>query len=595
MTASLPLRPLMSLVLTGLLLSLAAGPALLPRAAAVADGASPLGINLAAVTDYSDEDPFLDRMKNARGWFGQTATTFDTDETAAIQLDSRGWVTTLTPRAGSGARFTRVATFLMDTGGSQQHNDYAGDYAVRYAGSGSLEYGNATLISRSAGRDVIRIGSAGQVQLRIVSTDPQGSGDYLRNIAVVRLDHEARWLAGEIFDPDWLALQAPFRTLRFLDWMRINGAAERLPFAERPRISDAFYSSAAGVPLEIMTALSNLQDAEPWFTMPTHASDADISAFAARVLATLEAGRRVYVEYSNEVWNTGAAFHPQGSYVDEQAAFWFPTTAAQDWFTARINYHGKRSAEVCQLWRSAFGAQADRVVCVLGAQAANSWTAEEALTCPLWVNHADNPQPGVSCQARGLDAVAIAPYFGSYLGDPDWQTQVRTFSLNRLFSELSTGGEIVDPQPGDWNDPPPAGALAEAHGWMQSYAAQATALGYRLLAYEGGQHLAAIGSAAQDEQLVALFTAANRDPRMGELYAQYLTDWRAAGDLLLHYNLAARSGPYGNWGALEYRDQATAPKYAALAAFAAAQRCDWADCAVTVVPTHQLLVPLAWR
>ena len=36
----------------------------------------------------------------------------------------------------------------------------------------------------------------------------------------------------------------------------------------------------------------------------------------------------------------------------------------------------------------------------------------------------------------GFDAIAIAPYFGSYLGDPEQAPRVRSMSLDQLFAEI---------------------------------------------------------------------------------------------------------------------------------------------------------------
>ena len=524
----------------------------------VASGAA-LGVNLAELVDYSDEDPFIDVFKISRAWYGQRDGEFDTNESDAIDVDAAGWVRSLTPTR-PGARFTRVATIMMVSG--DVHNDYAGTYVVRYAGSGTLSYSGASVLSRQPGREVIVVSDAsGYVQLRIEATD---ASNYLRDIHVMRVEYEDDWLAGAVFNPAWLAKLAPFETIRFMDWMRTNGSTQQT-FAERPMVDDARYTTELGAPLEVMVALANQQQAAPWFTMPAPANDAYMQAFAAQVHDQLDSDIPVYVEYSNEVWNTGGSFHPQGSYIDTQAAAEFGSAATDEWFTARMNWHGKRTAEMCAIWHAVFADRPGQLVCVLGAQAANTWTAAEALDCPWWRTDPDNERPGQRCQAHGIDAVAIAPYVGSYIGDPAWSNQVRRWSVQTLFAEINTGGYVNDPAPGDWNDPPAAGALTEAIGWMQDYRAQADDLGYRLVAYEAGQHLAGIGAAQSDAALEQLFLAANRDDRMGQLYNDYLAAWQAnSPEVMVLFQLASRSSQYGHWGLLEYIEQATSPKYQAV-------------------------------
>jgi hypothetical protein len=93
------------------------------------------------------------------------------------------------------------------------------------------------------------------------------------------------------------------------------------------------------------------------------------------------------------------------------------------------------------------------------------------------------------------------------------------------------------------------------------------------VAYEGGQHIVGLTETLNDKSVNELFMAANRDPRMGEAYAQHLEDWRAAGGGL--YNLWNSVGPYtlwGSWGLLEYRDQAASAKYDAVSRIIAAEK-----------------------
>jgi|GEM_PF-813362 len=561
----------------------AAGPAL-----PTSHAQSPLGMNLAPIFDYNDEDPFLDFFKLSRGWIplcvpGRDAgctTWWDTGEKAKIQLDEYGWVTSL-PKGEGGTIFTRVAALLL-TGGAP--HDYTGDYVVLYDGEGEMTYSiGATKLSGSPGRDLIRVASDGNVRLTIVSTDPQGTGNYIRNIRVVRSDREAD-LGNALFNPAWLARLEPFNTLRFMDWMRTNGSQQQ-EFSNRPQEADARYSTEKGVPIEVMVKLANVANSEPWFNMPHKATDDYVRQFADKVRGSLNPHLRVYVEYSNEVWNT---MFSQGQDIENWAQTELPGGSASG-YTKRINWFGKRSAQVCQIWKEAFGDEASRVVCVLGAQAANTWTATEALDCPLY-------RPilgGKTCQEMGLQTVAIGPYFGHYLGTPAFQSQVREMTLDDLFAEITHGGVVVDTDLSDWIKVPTGGALEEAYSWMDNYDAMAAARDFHVVAYEGGQHLAGVGSVANDGAIEALFKAANRDPRMGEAYAAYLEHWRSAPngrlELFVPFLLAQRYTKWGSWGTLEHIDQAGSPKYDALVGFAGTQPCGWTDCAIVDPSAPQTL------
>jgi hypothetical protein len=86
------------------------------------------------------------------------------------------------------------------------------------------------------------------------------------------------------------------------------------------------------------------------------------------------------------------------------------------------------------------------------------------------------------------------------------------------------------------------------------------------VAYEGGQHLVGVYGAENNERLTARLQAANRHPRMGQIYARYLAAWqRAGGDLFCHFSSVSRWSKWGSWGLLEYSDDrlADAPKFLA--------------------------------
>src|SRR5262249_24426281 len=74
---------------------------------------------------------------------------------------------------------------------------------------------------------------------------------------------------------------------------------------------------------------------------------------------------------------------------------------------ANRNWYGMRTAQMCEIWKTIWGADAARVSCVLGAQSVSTDSATQSLICPRWVGPGNGP-----CFKHHLDAVAIAPYFG---------------------------------------------------------------------------------------------------------------------------------------------------------------------------------------
>jgi len=107
--------------------------------------------------------------------------------------------------------------------------------------------------------------------------------------------------------------------------------------------------------------------------------------------------------------------------------------------------------------------------------------------------------------------------------------------------------------------------------WVGDHLDLAERSGKRLVAYEGGQHLAGDPS---NDALTDLFVAANGDARMGDLYSRYLARWKSltGNALFVHFTDSGPWGQYGSWGALRSPDEvplSASPKYAALTAYAA--------------------------
>ena len=517
-----------------------------------------LGTNLNEVNDYSPQLPFRDLFLFSREWITQCrvgidpgcviGNAFDTGEGGSLDLDDNGWVRSL-PAPASPVIFTQAAT-VWDLPAEFP----SGTFIVLYEGSGSIEYalGATKDVGASApGRDVVSVNVAnGPIVLRIAATNP---ANYIRNIRFVRASDESG-LATNRFSAAFLSQLEPYQVLRFMDWMRTNNSAVSA-WSERAKPADSRYSTPRGVPPEIMVELSNTTGKAPWFTLPARATNEFVANFATVVRDNLAPSLPVFLEYSNEIWN--GAFS-QGEFVEAQGVAEFSGQPGSG-YTKRINWYGKRSAEICNIWKSHFGANANRVVCIIASQAANTFTGDEAMRCPLW--------SGGPCVSRGITALAIAPYVGDHIGQAENYATVSAWpstdanGLPKLFRELTQGGEI--------SGGPIGGALAESFRWIENNKALADQLGVTLVTYEGGQHLAGIGVAGDDDALTELFTRANRDERMGSLYVDYLNGWNIrAGGLFMHFNDIGSYTRFGSWGALENIGDTTSPKYNALFQYA---------------------------
>lgn len=507
---------------------------------AAAQSATPLqiGTNLAGIADWSTQYPFMDYFKNARNWITrQGGTVWDTEENSKLNVDSDGWVKSL-----SGGSFTSVATFIP--------NDNQGRrFVVLYDGEGTIEYGlglKKDVAASTPGRDVVESIPNEALYLDITKTDPNGTGNYIRNIRAIPEQYEAIHTS-QNFNPDFLNSLKGYETLRFMDWMGTNNSSQK-EWSDRPELGDASFFNK-GVPVEVMVDLANQTGIDPWFTIPHQATDEYVRNFAQYVKTHLDPKLKAYVEYSNETWNF---IFEQTRYALEQGktAFTDPQINVYD---KQLLWIGQRTGQITQIWDEVYGAEKDRVVGVLASHAANPYSANKSLEALT--------QNGKTLKDWGVDTVAIAPYFGGYLDSPESAVQIESWTkeadggLNKLFQELSQGGVL---QGG-----PSGGALQEAARWTQEYNKLAQAQGLQLIGYEGGQHLVGILGVENNKAVTDLFIAANRDPRMGQLYTQYFQQWEQnGGGLFANFTDISAPSKWGSWGTLEslYQDPATVPK-----------------------------------
>jgi hypothetical protein len=480
---------------------------------APAPGGTPLGINLAAVTDYSTELPFTDVFRMSRPWLSQ-AEGKPWGEGGRLALDPHGWVTNLAP-----GQFAETLVFTDD--GRQAP---AGTYTCLYDGRGELEFAQAArAVERRPGRVTVAVApGVGPVSVRVTRTDP---ADPLRNLRLLRPDTDV----AQPFDPAFLRRWSRFTVLRFMEWQRTNNS-KLVRWEDRTKPDDATQAGPNGASVELMVDLANALPADPWFCMPHAAGDDFVRRFARLVKERLQPGRRVYVEFSNECWN--GAFAQAQFCEDRGKALGLSTNG----FEGQLRYYSQRSVEVFRLWEEEFGGR-ERLVRVLAAQAANPWTGKTVLD---WQGAAEN-----------ADAVAVAPYFGNATGDP--KAAERTAAL--------TVGQLLDAC---------RESIRANRKNVDAYAAEARKRNLRLVAYEGGQHLVGRGGAENNALLTRLFTEANRDAQMADLYREDLEQWRdCGGGLFCAFSSMGRPSKWGSWGVLEEPDLdvKSAPKYRALLEF----------------------------
>jgi hypothetical protein len=474
-----------------------------------------LGINLAGPADWNTELPFVNVFYMSRNWISQQNGK-SWGKGPAIELDEHGWVKRLTENS-----FAETLVCTINNGKYP-----SGIYTVLYDGEGELTFSNAaTILSSKPGKIEINVDSTkGTIFLQLRKTNPT---NYVRNIRIIMPGFIDTYQDNP-WHPIFLNRWQGMKCLRYMDFMHTNGS-KISKWSDRPTLSDATFNKK-GIPLELMIDLANRLNADPWFCMPHLADDDYIRKFAEQVKSELDPNRKIYIEYSNEIWN---GIFAQSRYAGEQGQ---KLKFAEKPWEAGWRYTAYRSVQIFKIWEDVFFGGNDRLVRVLPTQAANSYISERIVEFQDAYKHAD--------------ALAIAPYisFNVHAEGKLNANDVATWSLNQTLDYMESQ------------------ALPKSIEWINAQKKVVDKFGLKLITYEGGQHMVGVGSANRNEKLNELLQQANKHPRMGEIYQNYYQAWiDAGGDLFCHFSSIGRWGPFGSWGLMQYYndDPAMYPKFTA--------------------------------
>ncbi len=468
-----------------------------------------LGMNLAEVTYYTREWVFVDAMKQSRDWLPtRTGGSNPWDSGETLKLDVNGWPIL---RAGQAAH----TIMYTDARGAYP----AGRYVCTYDGDGEVELDfDARVVSRRNGRIVADVTPTNRgIYLRIDKSNPNNP---VRNVKV--------WLPGfegaaSAFHPLYLSRLKPFGVIRFMDWQRTNGS-NAVTWASRPK--PGFYTQGTndGAALEYMIDLCNELGADPWFCMPHKANDRYVENFAALVKKRLRKDLNVYIEWSNEVWNSQ---FPQHDWVKARS----DGRSLSGAFNASWAEEADRDFEI---WMDVFGSQRGRVIRVAAGQKDNPWVTEQ-----------------LANELRGeFDALSCTTYFG-----------LSSSQLRALSSRTTADGLLNQALAGM------SGKLRtnyREHGVLAKTWSRKLGKTVPLIGYEGGHHYTANGG---NPPYARAFLEMQTHPKMYQAYLANMREWEnAGGSLFTAFNFVEKPDKFGAWGQLEFMDQSInkAPKYKAL-------------------------------
>jgi hypothetical protein len=303
------------------------------------------------------------------------------------------------------------------------------------------------------------------------------------------------------WQPQLLSDLAPYHVLRFMDWNMTNAASN--PQAHWATRKQKTQPQNEPVAFEWQIDLCNRTKKDYWLNVPHEATPDDWSKIATLVHDTLDPSLRVYLEFSNEVWNSG---FPQHAYAASQAdALSLPGT------DRAAAYYVYASVRLYETFEGVLGTGSPRLVKVLAGQAA--WTG------PCTEHMKDLADKTINPKGTMPDAYAIAPYF-SGTSIAALKTSVPTMS-----------------------------------GWTSSHVTCVKSAGLPVISYEGGQDSFAAGGTGCE--------ALQTDPAMHDIYTSFLDGISSAG-MKGPFVQYTHSGSC--WGLKKKTSDATsaAPKYAGI-------------------------------
>jgi Carbohydrate binding module (family 6) len=476
-----------------------------------------MGMNVDFTGDYSETRMFADAIKQSRTW-----QKLDSDQPAPI--DANGWP-------------LQDVRLTVWHGISRMNGTYSLSFNGRAdvgidccAGSIQNKTYNASTNTTTANLVYPATNKVG-LFLRFQNTQRTASSAIdsgITNVKLMRPTTEGgtqTYPPATLFNPTFKAVLKRFKVLRFMDFLATN-SNQQVNWSDR--LTPDWYSMAQAAPgygwqgkggaYEYAIQLCNEVGADCWLNVPAKADDNYVRQLATLIKSQVSPKRKVYIEYSNELWNTDPPFqqsvHNQAlanaEVASGKSALNFDGDTNQvNWAWRRV---AKRGAEISTIFRQVFGdaAMMERVRPVLMTQ----------------LGYADGPL---------LQAIHLMQ---DYYNNPNWVDKPKP--LNYYFYGLGGSGYYNPKTPTS-----PGATLADLTNsaqWtkvLQKDMDYAAAFGVKRIAYEGGPSL-------EGGNITDANRAGYRDnPQMKAAMVQAHDLWSANGGDLFGYFTITGESPWG--------------------------------------------------
>ena len=480
-----------------------------------------MGINVEELDYFSQCASFKDYMKSSQNFFSARTNgsgSFDSGVMNEIPVDVDGYPLQVPVSTSDGLQKVRKIISSKIT-----HMPLDTNYVLLYDGSGSIIMGGgATTKSSSPGIMVVKVTGITNVWIDITSSSIT---NHVRNIRFMRAADTASYQT-EPFDDRFLNILCNFSCIRTMDWTCTNNNTNT---TWTNRTLPTFHSQSQlatgkkGVAYEHLCQLANITGKDIWVNVPHLADDNYITEMANLFKTNLNPGIKVFLEFSNEVWNSSFG---QSTSVNN--------AGPQNISTGRR--YALRCAHVFTIWKQQWGNDATRVIRVLGTQAASNSTSQNEMA---------------ELQSN-FDVLSPALYF-------NYSNDATCYSSLKAVGSAATAHDVLNCAKNDFFNHASSFLQNSKDAWMY---------GKGVVYYEWGQGMTSGKlEAFQDSNYAAQISV-----EMGQFYQQVIDSMKRWNtDQINPYALTGnRQSVFGSWGHLEYINQniitEPAPKFSALLA-----------------------------
>jgi hypothetical protein len=153
------------------------------------------------------------------------------------------------------------------------------------------------------GIDSAIIGHYGFLMINFLQTNYGPGVSGVKEIRLMRPGYQHN--SPQLFRTAYINALSPFSTLRMMDFLHTNNSNDAYPsvqsWNERQQAVAPRYTK--GAPWETIIALANYTGRDLWINIPVDADSMYVVQLATLMQNTLRPDVKIYIEYSNEVWN----------------------------------------------------------------------------------------------------------------------------------------------------------------------------------------------------------------------------------------------------------------------------------------------------